>query len=251
MLRRLQFSNFKAWRHVDLNLARITALFGTNSAGKSSLIQFLLMLKQTREATDRRLVIDFGSSADIVNLGGFKTVVHRHESDKRISWLLEWTTPKHFSLEARYHFDRILSGDSLQMQCEVGIIDESVQTFNLCYTLNDAKFQMVHNPKKNIILETENTKHISRGVGQVYSKHYIFPDQVRRRYRKMDYLGKFELGYEQFMDSIYYLGPLRDHPQREYRWSGSRSCTHKGFRDLGRCDSSSQPQGAWRWAATI
>ena len=31
----------------------------------------------------------------------------------------------------------------------------------------------------------------------------------------------------------------------------SRSCTHKVFRDLRRCDSSSQPQGAWRWAATI
>ena len=32
---------------------------------------------------------------------------------------------------------------------------------------------------------------------------------------------------------------------------GIRSCTHKVFHDLRRCDSSSQPQGAWRWAATI
>ena len=38
------------------------------------------------------------------------------------------------------------------------------------------------------------------------------------------------------------------------RFSGdedTRSCTHKVFRDFRRCDSSSQPQGAWRWAATI
>ena len=30
-----------------------------------------------------------------------------------------------------------------------------------------------------------------------------------------------------------------------------RSCTHKVFHDLRRCDSSSQPEGVWRWAATI
>ena len=53
MLNRLQLGNFKAWREADLRLGRVTALFGTNSAGKSSLLQFLLLLKQTRNATDR------------------------------------------------------------------------------------------------------------------------------------------------------------------------------------------------------
>ena len=34
-------------------------------------------------------------------------------------------------------------------------------------------------------------------------------------------------------------------------WEVVRSCTHKVFHDLRRCDSSSQPEGVWRWAATI
>ena len=56
MLNRLKIENFKAWREVDLAFGKVTGLFGTNSAGKSSLLQFLLLLKQTRNATDRRLV---------------------------------------------------------------------------------------------------------------------------------------------------------------------------------------------------
>ena len=36
-----------------------------------------------------------------------------------------------------------------------------------------------------------------------------------------DFLGDFELAYENRMDSLYYLGPLREYPKREYHWAGS------------------------------
>lgn len=60
MLNKLHLSNFKAWQQLDIQFGRVTALFGTNSSGKSSLIQFLLLLKQTKNATDRGLVLDLG-----------------------------------------------------------------------------------------------------------------------------------------------------------------------------------------------
>ena len=41
MLNRLKIENFKAWRYADLQLGKVTGLFGTNSAGKSSLLQLL------------------------------------------------------------------------------------------------------------------------------------------------------------------------------------------------------------------
>lgn len=53
MLRRLAFTNFKSWPQAELTLAPITGLFGTNSSGKTSILQFLLLLKQTKEATER------------------------------------------------------------------------------------------------------------------------------------------------------------------------------------------------------
>ena len=48
MLSELAFTNFKSWADVKLPCARITGVFGTNSSGKTSLIQFLLLMKQTK-----------------------------------------------------------------------------------------------------------------------------------------------------------------------------------------------------------
>ncbi len=99
MLNRLKFSNFKAWREVDLDFGNVTAFFGTNSAGKSSLLHFLLMLKQTRNATDRGIVLDFGGPDELVNLGTYRDVLHPHDLRRQISWSLEWTLPKRITIE--------------------------------------------------------------------------------------------------------------------------------------------------------
>ena len=93
MLKKLTLGNFKAWEQVDLQFGKVTGIFGANSAGKSSLLQLLLLLKQTKNATDRGLVLDFGSSAGIVNLGSFNNIVHRHDQERRISWTLDWDAP--------------------------------------------------------------------------------------------------------------------------------------------------------------
>ena len=52
-------------------------------------------------------------------------------------------------------------------------------------------------------------------------KTYLFPNETRSFYQNADFLGDFELAYENLMDSIYYLGPLREYPRREYHWGGS------------------------------
>ena len=54
MLTRLDLHNFKSWSHLDnMPLKPITGLFGPNSSGKTSILQFLLALKQTVESIDR------------------------------------------------------------------------------------------------------------------------------------------------------------------------------------------------------
>ena len=42
MLNRLRVSNFKAWKEAALEFGPVTGFFGSNSAGKSNLLQFLL-----------------------------------------------------------------------------------------------------------------------------------------------------------------------------------------------------------------
>jgi predicted ATPase len=49
-LKRLTLENFKAFKKCELTLAPLTILIGENSSGKSSLLQALLLLKQTLES---------------------------------------------------------------------------------------------------------------------------------------------------------------------------------------------------------
>ncbi|MBI6703622.1 AAA family ATPase, partial [Pseudomonas viridiflava] len=94
MLKQLHVQNFKSWKDLNINFGNVTGLFGTNSSGKSSLLQFLLLLKQTKNATDRGLVLDFGGPEQYINLGSFQDVVFKHDTQQVIQWYLEWSLPK-------------------------------------------------------------------------------------------------------------------------------------------------------------
>ena len=231
MLNRLKIENFKAWREADLTLGKVTGLFGTNSAGKSSLLQFLLLLKQTRNATDRGLVLDFGGPADLVNLGTFTDVVHRHDEEARIRWCLDWTLPETLKIQDPMNPSGhpLFKGDSLKMRCEVGLRQARPRSYRLAYRFDDVLFSLEpqSDSEKGFKLATDDEEfRFVRSQGRPWPlphpvKTYRFPDQARSFYQNSDFLGDFELAYENLMDSLYYLGPLREHPRREYHWAGA------------------------------
>ncbi|MCI5141882.1 MAG: DUF2813 domain-containing protein, partial [Candidatus Electrothrix sp. ATG1] len=86
MIKDIRIKNFKSWQELDLKLSPITGLFGPNSSGKSSLLQFLLMLKQTKETMDRSLALDFGSLKTYTSLGTFRDVIYSHDTEKVLQW---------------------------------------------------------------------------------------------------------------------------------------------------------------------
>ena len=70
MITRLRAENFKSWKDTgDLRLGRLTGLFGTNSSGKTSILQILPLLKQTAEFPDRNRVLYTGNRRIASNLG--------------------------------------------------------------------------------------------------------------------------------------------------------------------------------------
>jgi predicted ATPase len=81
MLTHLKLENFKIWRSTGpVRLAPITLLLGTNSSGKSSLIQSLLLIRQTAKGDDPNLDLNLGNpdTDDSVALGQFKDLLCRH-----------------------------------------------------------------------------------------------------------------------------------------------------------------------------
>ena len=235
MLNHLRFQNFKAWREADLTLGKVTGFFGPNSAGKSSLLQLLLLLKQTRNATDRGLVLDFGGPADMVNLGTFKDVVHQHDEQTRIGWELDWALPEQLRINdpMKRRGTLLFEGHNLGTRCKVGLkhagsSQSPLWTYELAYRFDDVEFTL--QPKvgseTEFDLSTDSSLGFVRNVGRPWPlphpvKTYRFPYETRSYYQNADFLGDFELAYEKLMDSIFYLGPLREYPRREYHWGGS------------------------------
>lgn len=83
MLTHLKLENFKIWRSTGpIRLAPITLLLGTNSSGKSSLIQSLLLIRQTVKGDDPNLDLNLGNpdTGDSVTLGQFKDLLCRHSA---------------------------------------------------------------------------------------------------------------------------------------------------------------------------
>lgn len=81
MLTHLKLENFKIWRSTGpVRLAPLTLLLGTNSSGKSSLIQSLLLIRQTVKGDDTGLDLNLGNpdAGDTVTMGQFRDLLCRH-----------------------------------------------------------------------------------------------------------------------------------------------------------------------------
>ena len=83
MITHIRAKNFKSWADSgEVVLAPLTGFFGTNSSGKSSLLQLLLLLKQSIGSDD---VLFFGDASSLVNLGSFRDVIHGHDTDETLA----------------------------------------------------------------------------------------------------------------------------------------------------------------------
>ena len=85
MITELSVQNFKSWKDTGtVRFAPLIGLFGANNSGKSSILQVLLMLKQTADETiprspDWNDPIDYGNGESLVNLGNFGNVIYQHD----------------------------------------------------------------------------------------------------------------------------------------------------------------------------
>lgn len=80
MFTKLHLQNFKAWRDPPpIELKPLTLVLGVNSAGKTSLLQPLLLLKQTVESLDRQEVLSLRQPGSSLDLGTLRDIVHGHD----------------------------------------------------------------------------------------------------------------------------------------------------------------------------
>ncbi len=228
----MRLENFKAWREANLTFGSLTGFFGANSAGKSSLLDLLLLLKQTRNATDRGIVLEFGSPSEMVDLGSLADVIHEHDVNKMVRWSLEWILPDSLVVRdpMRPRGGAKWESEKLAISCEVALRNNRPFVSGLTYRFAETDFR-VHekNGSRNSFELSTSAPDFNfvRNQGRPWPlrrpiKTHLFPDEAKTLFQNSSFLSEFELRYERWMDSIHYLGPLREHPKREYNWAGSR-----------------------------
>ncbi|OQX24781.1 MAG: hypothetical protein BWK80_19030 [Desulfobacteraceae bacterium IS3] len=93
MLERYEIANFKAFGGPEIiPIKPITLIFGPNSSGKSSIIQSLLMVKQTLDES-RSSNVALLPQGFMVNLGNFREFIHRHEEQREFSFKMTFPSP--------------------------------------------------------------------------------------------------------------------------------------------------------------
>jgi len=231
MLTHLRIRNFKAWKDTGpIRLAPLTVIFGANSAGKSSLGHLLLTLQQTARSTDRKRALHLGDSSSLIDLGTFTDCLYGHDLAQPLSFELGWQLPKALEIRdplvpaARY------VGNTMRLDVEL-LANKNAQpeVHSMSYgllgessTVLDVRLRRDANRKFSLESDRYAFKMADgrRWPLEEPEKFYRLSDVSVARYKNAGFMADFALATEAMLDSLSYLGPLRNHPQRIYQWSG-------------------------------
>lgn len=219
MLTRLRLKNFKAWGEQlwesGVELGPITLLLGPNSAGKTSLLQLVLLLKQTFEGADRSRCLNLGGDpTDLVDLGSFDALVYEHARERELGVGLSVEPPPALGAPdpwgVAYAVTYRLAGaeaPSLE-RVELARLGLGAQRFagsrrtegGFVLEAPGSPPRSMMPPERSIDFAPE----LVAGLGPLGSELVELASRVRRA-----------------IEATVYLGPLRAPPERSYLWSGA------------------------------
>ncbi|WMJ08657.1 DUF3696 domain-containing protein [Nitrosomonas sp. sh817] len=234
MLKRLRIQNFKGWKDTgEIRLAPISLFFGANSSGKSSIGQFLMMLKQTIESPDRKAVFYPGGRNSVVQLGSYQEMVFHRDPENKIAFEYHWLLPDTLRFKDPVS-ERSFSGNELAFQAIVGLSDKD-QHLSVVEKL---KYQLIQNEVQSLSVELSHKKGSNeyQVTAEQYDllrkrmrgwalkdvvRFYGFPDEAVAYYQNAEFVQFLNFEQEQLFKSICYLGPLRTKADRIYTWGGN------------------------------
>jgi len=221
MLTKLRIKNFKCLQDTgDLQIRPLTLLVGPNSSGKSSLLQILLMLRQTVDSTD----IDnpLATNNGWVQMGAYPEFIYKGEYDRELEINLELTE----SMPRRIiHVNAVFCYNRKTTQIELKEREISLD--------NSASERVVRQKGKKYsavlsYLEKGEQKEWRRdGIRPI--KFYDFSLSPKRGEKQEDIIKTlppttlFRIPafiIEREFRGLFYLGPLREFPKRFYVTSG-------------------------------
>ena len=205
MITELRAQNFKSWQDTgNLRFAPLTAFFGANSSGKTSILQVLLMLKQTAERPAHwNEPLYFGDEESLVNLGSFDDVIHRPANNTSLDISVSWN-PIEQHLPSPVSFSTSIAKK-----------DERADLVEFCYTRNGGNFKIKWTPQGYRFISF----HEQIKIEPFRCYGIVEPDTRLDENLKAFFLTRQD-AFESLFRGIHYLGPLRENPRHRYTWEG-------------------------------
>ncbi|MGA2657292.1 MAG: DUF3696 domain-containing protein [Verrucomicrobiota bacterium] len=233
MITGIQIKNFKGWKDTGLlRLAPITVFFGSNSSGKSSLGQFLMMLKQTANSPDRNRVLHPGDDKTPVDLGTLHDLLYQHNESQELVFALQWQPPRKLEIKDVLA-GTTFCGTRVSFEARIGFANEK----GLRATCREFSYGFVGDGddpfSASMVQEEEPGKYglqtigfdAKRKQGRVWplpnpTKFFGFPDELSLYYQNGETLNDLAFEMQTLLQRLSYLGPLREEPRRQYAWAG-------------------------------
>lgn len=149
MIDNIQLKNFKCFENVEVPLKNINILTGLNGMGKSSLIQSILLLRQSFFSNGLKKGLEL--SGNYIDLGqGMDLLYEKAGEDDRIGIIIKENGEK-YSYEFNYTSDSTLLENSKtnNIKSFPGVIDTDDFVYLSAYRIEPLKFYRVDN-KQNV-----------------------------------------------------------------------------------------------------
>ena len=226
MITELRTQNFKSWQDTDaLQFAPLTGFFGANNSGKTSILQLLLLLKQTVERPPEwNEPLYFGSAGSPVNLVDFDTIIHRHNLTVSLGISVAWKLPERRNIGG-------YSPNSLSFSTNIikNLEQSELRSFDYIFS-GGYRFGVGWTSQENPVTPRGYLP-MPRQYRTIAGAASVDPFRCYGIVNPAGTPGSFlhlQEAFENLFSGIRYLGPRRDDPRHDYSWRVSHP------KDIGR-----------------
>lgn len=220
MLTHLKLENFKIWRSTGpVRLAPLTLLLGTNSSGKSSLIQSLLLIRQTVKGEDTGLDLNLGNpdAEDTVTMGQFRDLLCRHGA------ATESTPSNQVGIEFRWTAHGAPAQDSALFSARYGAGPSGSAELRYLRLGKDGEGFTALRQKPGIyrLLLANQKLPVRQSADYRPERSFAFSAATLNKLGPLaDGIRPVGPALLDELSRIIYLGPVRQLARRDYVWSG-------------------------------
>ncbi len=216
VLTELRLKNFKTWLDTGpIPLRPLTMLLGTNSSGKSSLIQSMLLLKQTAQSPDRLIHLNLGGdeASDLFNFGDFDSVLCAEARGlRRFDIAFGFRRPAYERVHDGHFacsYGQASNGAAVVQELEIGT--------------GERRLRVVRREKGAFSLFVDDETQ-PRGKGRDFAPERsiaLSPESLALLGEDAALAQDLSLAIRRELEGIRYLGPIRRRPERDYLWNKS------------------------------